>query len=69
MSSRAFLTVVSDKIRMECNRSEATRAVVRDTYKILDRVWHGRLLHKLEYNEIACRIFALISTFLNNRWL
>ena len=54
---------------MAFNRSGATRLVVLDISKALDRVWHAGLLHKLRSYGISGQIFGLISSFLSNRWL
>ena len=51
------------------NRSGTTRAVALDISKAFDRVWHASLLHKLKSYGISGQIFALISSFLNNRQL
>ena len=40
-----------------------------DISKAFDRVWHAGLLHKLKSYGISGQIFALISSFLSNRWL
>ena len=40
-----------------------------DIYKAFDRVWHAGPLHKRKSNGITGQIFALISSFLSNRWL
>ena len=40
-----------------------------DTSKVFDKVWHAGLLHKLKSYRISGQIFALISSFLSNRWL
>ena len=47
----------------------ATEAVVLDTSKVFDRVWHVGLLHKLKSYGISGQIFGLISSFLSNRRL
>ena len=60
-----LLKVVSDRIARAFNRSGATRAVAPD----ISRVWHAVLLHKLRSSGISGQIFALISSFLSNRWL
>ena len=39
-------TVVSDRLGRVFNRSGATSAVLFDTFKAFDRVWHTGLLHK-----------------------
>ena len=62
-STADLLTVASDRIARDFNRSEATRAVALDISKAFDRVWHAGLLHKLKSN------FGLISSFLSNRRL
>ena len=70
-SSQSFadlFTVVSDRIAKTFNRSEATRAVALDISKAFDRVWHAGVFHKLKSYGISGQIFALISSFLRNRW-
>ena len=71
-SSRSIadlLTVVSDRIAWDFNRSGDTRAVALDISKAFDRVWHAGLLHKLKSYGISGQLFGLISSFLSNRWL
>ena len=70
-SSQSFadlFTVVSDRIARVFNRSGVTQAVALDIFKAFDRVWHAGLLHKLKSYGISGQIFALISSFLRNRW-
>ena len=70
-SSQSFadlFTVVSDRIAKTFNRSGATRAVALDISKAFDRVWHAGVFHKLKSYGISGQIFALISSFLRNRW-
>ena len=64
-----LLTVVSERIARALNRSRATRAVAFDISKVLDRVWHAVLLHRLKFYRISNQIFGLISSFLSNRQL
>ena len=64
-----LLTVVSDRIARDFNRSEATRSVALDISKAFDRVWHAVLLHKLKSYGISGQIFGLIFSCLSNRWL
>ena len=45
-STADLLTVVSDRIARDFNRSGATRAVALDIFNVFDRVWHAGLLHK-----------------------
>ena len=40
-----------------------------DTCKAFHRLWDAGLLHKLKFYGIFGQIFALISSFLSNRWL
>ena len=47
-STADLLTVVSDGIARDFNRSGATRAVALDISKAFNRVWHAGLLHKLK---------------------
>ena len=69
-SAADLLTVVSDRIARDFNRSGATRAAVAlDISKAFDRVWHADLLHKLKSYGISGQIFGLISSFLSNRRL
>ena len=63
------MTVVSDRIHRDFNRSGATRAVALDISKAFDRVWHAGLLHKLRSYRISGQVFGLISFFLSNRRL
>ena len=65
-STADLLTVVSDRIARDFNRSGATRAVVLDISKAFDRVWHAGLLHKLKSYGISGYIFGLVSSFLSN---
>ena len=68
-STADLLTVVSDRIARDLNRSEFTRAVVLDIFKAFDRVWHAGLLHERTSYGISGQIFGLISSFLSNRRL
>ena len=68
-STADLLTVVSDRITRDFNRSGATRAVALDIPKAFDRVWHAALLHKLKSYGISGQISGLISSFLSNRRL
>ena len=63
------LKIVFDRIARAFNKSGATWAVALDISKSCDRVWHAGLLHKLKSYGISGQIFALISSFLSNRWL
>ena len=51
-SATDLLTVVSDRIARDFNRSGATRAVAPHISKTFDRVWHAGPLHKLKPYEI-----------------
>ena len=62
-STADLLTVISDRI------ARATGVVSIDVSKAFDRVWHAGLLCKLKSYGISGQIFALISSFLSNRWL
>ena len=64
-----LLTVVSDRIAKDFNRSGATRAVVLDISNSIHRVWVPGLLQKLKSYRISGQIFGLISSFLSNRRL
>ena len=55
--------VVSDRIAMAFNRSEATRALAFDISKALDGVWHAGLFHKFKSYRISGQSFGLISSF------
>ena len=68
-STADLLTVVSDRIARDFNRSGATRRVALDISKAFDRVWHAGLLHKLKSYGISGQIFGLISSFRSNRRL
>ena len=68
-STADLLTVVSDGIARAFKRSGATQAIAVDISKVLDRVWHAGLLHKLESYAISGQIFDLISSFLSIRQL
>ena len=63
------VTVISDRIVRGFNWSGANRAVALDISKAFHRIWHAVLIHKLKSYEISGQIFALISSFLSNRWL
>ena len=67
-STADLLTVVSDRIDRTFRKSGATQAVVLDTSKAFDRVWHADLLHKFNSYGISGQIFGLISSFLSNMW-
>ena len=68
-STADLLTVVSDRIYRNFNRSGATRAVALDISKAFVRVWHAVLLDKLASYGISSQIFGLISYFFSNRQL
>ena len=68
-STAYFLTVVSDRIAKDFNKSGATQAVALDISKAFDRVWHAGLLYKLKSYGISGLTFGLISSFLSNRHL
>ena len=68
-STADLVTVVSDKIVRDFNKSCTTRAASLDISKAFDRVWHVGLLHKPKSYGISGQIFDLISSFLSNRRL
>ena len=68
-STADLLTVISDRIARDSNRSGFTQAIALNISKTFDRIWHAGLLHKLRSYGISGQIFALISSFLSNRWL
>ena len=68
-STADLLTVVSDRIARDFNRSGATRAGALDIPKAFYKVWHAGLLHKRKSYGISGQIFGLISSFLSNRRL
>ena len=68
-STADLLTVVSDRIARDFNRSGATRAMALDISKDFDRVWHCGLLHKLRSWGISGQMIGLISSFLSSGWL
>ena len=68
-STADLLTVVSDRIARDFNRSGASQALALDRSKAFDRVWHAGLLHKLKSYGVSGQIFGLISSFLCNRRL
>ena len=59
-SNADLLTVLSDRIAGDFNRSGAAGTVA------LDRVLHAGLLHKLKTFEISVQVFGLIFSFLSN---
>ena len=63
------MTVASDRIARAFNRSKAICAVALDISKAFNRVWDAGLLQKLKCYGISGQLFALISSFLSNRWL
>ena len=68
-STADLLTVVSDRITWDFNRSGDTQAVALDRSKAFDRVWHAGLLYKLTFYEISGQILGPIFSFLSNRQL
>ena len=68
-SSQSTEDLVSDRIFMTFNKSEATRTVALDISNTFDRVWHAGLLQKLKSYGISGQIFGLISSFFSNRRL
>ena len=65
-STADLLTVVSDRIARDFNRSGATRAVALHISKAFDRFWDAGLLHKLMSYGISGQMFGFISSFLSN---
>ena len=61
-----LLTVASDRIARNFNRSGATRAVALDISKVFDSVWHADFLHRLKSYGLSGQIFGHISSFLSN---
>ena len=68
-STADLLTVVSDRIARDFNRSGATQAAALDITKAFNRVWHAGLIHKLKSYGISDQISGLIFSFLSNRQL
>ena len=68
-STADLLTVVSDRIARAFDSSGAAPAIVLDTFKAFDRVWHAGLFRKLKSYRISGLVFGLISSFLSNRQL
>ena len=64
-----LLTVASDRIARDFNRSGATQAVALDISKAFDKVWHAAFLRKLRSYGISGHIFGLIYSLLSNRGL
>ena len=62
-STSDLLIVVSDKIDGAFNRSGATRTVLLDISKVLNRVWHADLFHKRKSYGISGKIFDLVLSF------
>ena len=56
-STADHLTVVSDRIDRDFDRSGATRAVALAVSKSFDRVWHAVLFHKLKSYGISGQIW------------
>ena len=48
--------------------SRETRAVFLDISKAFDKVWHDRLIFKLESYGITCPLLGLINSYLANRY-
>ena len=67
--SASLLIVVSDRFSRAFNRSGATRAEVLDIFKVVYKVWHASLFHKLRSYGISDQVVSLISLFLSNRRL
>ena len=65
-STADLLTVVSDRIANDCNRSGPTRVVALDISNAFDRVCHAGLLHKLNSYGILGQVFDLILSCLSN---
>ena len=60
-------TVVSDRIARFFGRSGATRAVVFDIFKAVDRVFHAGRLYELKFYGTANRVFDLFAISLNGK--
>ena len=63
------MTVVSNRIDRDFNRSGTTPTVAFDILKAFDKVCHAGHLHKLKSYGISGQIFGLISSFLTHRQL
>ena len=59
-----LLTVASDRIASDCNRSGVTRAVALGISRASDRVWHACLLHKRKTYEVPGQAYGLTWFFL-----
>ena len=68
-STADVLTVASDRIARDFNRSGAIRAVACDISKAFDRIWRAGLIHKFKSYRFSGQIFGLISSFLSSRRL
>ena len=68
-STAVFLTVVSERIARDFNKSGTAQAVVVNISRTFDRVWQAGLLRKLKFYGISGQIFGLILSFLCNRRL
>ena len=68
-STAVFLTVVSERIARDFNKSGTAQAVVVNISRTFDRVWHAGLLRKLKFYGVSGQIFGLILSFLCNRRL
>ena len=66
-STANLLTVVSNRIDRDFNRSGTTPTVAFDILKAFDKVCHAGHLHKLKSYGISGQIFGLISSFLTHR--
>ena len=69
LSTAGLLTVVSERIARVFNRSGVTLAVALDLSKAFNRVWHAGFLHKLKFYGISGRVFGLVFSSLDSRWL
>ena len=67
--SASLLIVVSDRFSRAFNRSGATWAEVLDIFKVVYKVWHASLFHKLRSYGISDQVVSLICFFLSNRRL
>jgi hypothetical protein len=66
-STTLQLTKLTEKIKNDWNKHQATAAIYLDVEKAFDRVWHAALIHKLTKFKVSTPLTQLISHYLQGR--
>ena len=68
-STADTLTILSEHIYNSLDAGEETRAIALDISKAFDKIWHARLLHKLNVYDVIGPILCILESFLQERTL